>query len=85
MLDFVRFTKMLNRIGPSIEPCGTPDSILLKKLDILLIFTLCFRLLSNYGERLLCQNLDHMHAVNLLGDREEYSQTLLINPLKLRR
>ena len=32
------FIKMLNRIGPSIEPCGTPKSIVLKKLDILLIF-----------------------------------------------
>ena len=30
------FTKMLNRIGPSIEPFGTPESIVLKKLDILL-------------------------------------------------
>ena len=36
------FIKMLNRIGPSIEPCGTPESIVLKKLNILLIFTLCF-------------------------------------------
>ena len=34
---------MLNMIGPSTEPCGTPESIVLKKLDILLIFTLCFQ------------------------------------------
>ena len=37
------FIKTLNRNEPSIEPCGTPKSIALKKLDILLIFTLCFR------------------------------------------
>ena len=47
-LDFVShknksFVKMLNRIGPSTEPCGKPESVVLKKLDILLIFTLCFR------------------------------------------
>ena len=48
---------MLNRIGPSIESCGTPKSIVLKKLDTLLMFTL------NYGETLPCQNLDHMNAV----------------------
>ena len=32
--------KMLNKIGPSIHPCGTPESMVLKKLDMLLIFTL---------------------------------------------
>ena len=32
--------KMLNKIGPSIDPCGTPESMVLKKLNILLIFTL---------------------------------------------
>ena len=37
------FITMLSRIEPSIEPCGTPESIVLKKLDILLVFTLCFR------------------------------------------
>ena len=37
------FIKMLNRIGSSIDPCGTPESIVQKKIDILLIFTLCFR------------------------------------------
>ena len=37
-------TKMLNRIGPTIDPCGTPESIVLKETRyILLIFTLCFR------------------------------------------
>ena len=45
--DFFRhknksFIKMLNRIGPSIEPCGTLESTVLKKLDILSISTLCF-------------------------------------------
>ena len=37
------FIKILSRIEPSIEPCGKPESIVLKKLDILLVFTLCFR------------------------------------------
>ena len=37
------FIKILSRIEPSIEPCGTPESIVLKKLDILLVFPLCFR------------------------------------------
>ena len=37
-------TKMLNRIGPTIDPCGTPESIVLKETRYtLLIFTLCFR------------------------------------------
>ena len=33
---------MLKGIGPSVEPCGTPKYTVLKKIDILLIFTLCF-------------------------------------------
>ena len=37
------FIKVLNRTGTSIEPCDTPESMVLKKLDILIIFTLCFR------------------------------------------
>ena len=37
------FIKMLNRIGPSTDPCGTHETVVLKELDILLIFTLCFR------------------------------------------
>ena len=37
------FIKIVNSIGPSIEPCGTLESIVEKKLDIFLIFTLCFR------------------------------------------
>ena len=45
--DFVNhknksFIKMLNRIGPSINPCGTLESIVLKKLDVLLIFHTLF-------------------------------------------
>ena len=34
---------MCNRVGPSIEPCGTPESAVLKKIDMLLILTICFR------------------------------------------
>ena len=34
------FIKNLNRIGPTTKAHGTPDSLALKKLDILLIFTL---------------------------------------------
>ena len=38
------FTKTLNRIGPTIDPCGTPEILVLKETRyILLIFTLCFR------------------------------------------
>ena len=37
------FIKMLSRIEPSIELCGKAESIVLNKLDILLVFTLCFR------------------------------------------
>ena len=36
------FIKILNRIGPITGPCGTPESVTLKQLDILLIFKLCF-------------------------------------------
>ena len=33
---------ILNNIGPSIDPCGTPDSNVRKSLKTLLIFTFCF-------------------------------------------
>ena len=36
---------MLNNIGPSTEPCGTPDKIF-KKLQMLLILTHCLRFLK---------------------------------------
>ena len=36
------FIKILNWIGPSIEACGTPEIIVLIKINILLISTLCF-------------------------------------------
>ena len=32
----------LNNIGPSIDPCGTPDSNVRKSLKTLLTFTFCF-------------------------------------------
>ena len=35
------FIKMLNKIGPSMEPCGTPDNRILK------ILSLVFFLVSN--------------------------------------
>ena len=47
------FTKLLNRIGPSIEPRDPPESMVLKKLDILLIFNFVFDSLINYGETIL--------------------------------
>ena len=34
---------ILNKIGPSIEPCDTPDIIISKRLEILLIHTFCLR------------------------------------------
>ena len=40
------FIKMLNRIGPITEAHDTPDSLALKKLDILLIFTLMLLMFS---------------------------------------
>ena len=33
---------ILNNIGPSIDPCGTPDSNVRKSLKTLLTFTFCF-------------------------------------------
>ena len=33
---------ILNNIGPSIDPCGTPDSNVRKSLKTLLTFTYCF-------------------------------------------
>ena len=35
--------KKLNKIGPSTEPCGTPDTTSLKELFELFIRTHCFR------------------------------------------
>ena len=35
--------KQLNRIGPTIDPCGTPEITFRKSLLILLILTHCFR------------------------------------------
>ena len=32
----------MNNIGPSIDPCGTPDSNVRKSLKTLLTFTFCF-------------------------------------------
>ena len=37
---------ILNNIGPSIEPCGTPDRIFKKSLQMLLILTHCLRFLK---------------------------------------
>ena len=34
--------KMLKRMGPKIEPCGTPDNKTWKTLYVLFIFTFCF-------------------------------------------
>ena len=33
---------IVNNIGPSIDPCGTPDSNVRKSLKTLLAFTFCF-------------------------------------------
>ena len=35
--------KMLKKIGPNMEPCGTPESNSLKGLYVLLILTFCLR------------------------------------------
>ena len=32
----------MNNIGPSIDPCGTPDNNVRKPLKTLLTFTFCF-------------------------------------------
>ena len=34
---------ILKRIGPNIEPCGTPDKMFWKALEMLFILTFCFR------------------------------------------
>ena len=36
------FIKMLNRIGPRIDPCGTPESIVLKKTIYIVNFHTLF-------------------------------------------
>ena len=35
------FIKMLNKIEPSMEPCGTPDNRILKILSALFIWAPC--------------------------------------------
>ena len=35
---------ILKRIGPNIEPCGTPDKIFWNALKMLFILTFCFRI-----------------------------------------
>ena len=34
--------KMLKRMGPKIDPCGTPDNKTWETLYVLFIFTFCF-------------------------------------------
>ena len=46
---------MLNRSGPSIDPCGTPDLILSYELKTLLMLVLWYRFF-----RLLCINLSEL-------------------------
>ena len=53
---------MLNRIGPSTEPCGTTEKYSSEKTRYIVNFHTLFSTLSNYGETLLCQNQDHIHA-----------------------
>ena len=49
------FIKMLKRIRPSTEPCGTPESIAMKKTRYIVNFhTLLSMLLRKYGETSLC-------------------------------
>ena len=34
--------KMLKRMGPKIDPCGTPNNKTYKAINVLFIFTFCF-------------------------------------------
>ena len=62
----------MTRIGPSFDPCATPKSIVLKKTRCIAGFHTLFSMLQVILEKtLLCQNLDYIHVVQLLGDREE--------------
>ena len=38
------FVNKLNSIGPSIEPCGTPETNVFNRLSMLYILTFCFLL-----------------------------------------
>ena len=40
--------KILNNIGPNIDPCGTPNNISLHELYLSFIFTLFFYFKDNY-------------------------------------
>ena len=40
------FISILKRIGPNIEPCGTPDKIFWNALKMLFILAFCFRSLK---------------------------------------
>ena len=54
--------KMLNKIGPNMEPCGTPNSTSLKILSASIILTPCSLLFKN-TKMLKLQCLIHMHEV----------------------
>ena len=47
---------ILNKIGPSTEPCGTPDRIFSKRLEILLIDTFCFRSFKQVKRKVTVSN-----------------------------
>ena len=36
------FIRILNKMGPNIEPCGIPDKSIWKTLSVSFIFTSCF-------------------------------------------
>ena len=46
---------MLNKVGPAIDPCRTPDIISSKVLLILLTLTHCFLSMSKCSNRYFCQ------------------------------
>ena len=48
------FIKMLDRIGPSIEPCGIPESIVLKKTRYIVNFYTLFSMLLVIMEKGYC-------------------------------
>ena len=54
--------KMLNKIGPNMEPCGTPNNTSLKILSASIILTPCSLLFKN-TKMLKLQCLIHMHEV----------------------
>ena len=55
---------MLNSIGPKIEPCGTPDSISKKSLNIPFMFTACL-LFFKYDRNELNVFLSNPYASSL--------------------